>query len=74
MGFSKQEYWSGVPLPSPRGAREGFPKKMTELKEKEESNLATWIRRKVKVFQAEETARANDLWQQTGLPPESECF
>ena len=54
--------------------REGFPKKMTELKEKEESNLATWIRRKVKVFQAEETARANDLWQQTGLPPESECF
>ena len=61
-------------MPSPRGAREGFPKKMTELKEKEESNLATWIRRKVKVFQAEEMARANDLWQQTALPPESECF
>ena len=21
MGFSRQEYWSGVPLPSPRSAR-----------------------------------------------------
>lgn len=47
---------------------------MTELKEKGESNLAAWIRRKGEVFQAEDTARADDLWQQTGLPPESECL
>ena len=39
MGFSKQEYWSGLPLPSPEITRNIFPKHISFLLEKKAS---TW--------------------------------
>ena len=29
MGFSRQEYWSGLPLPSPRGKKRTCPREIT---------------------------------------------
>ena len=33
MGFSRQEYWSGVPLPSPKNALEEINSRITEAEE-----------------------------------------
>ena len=41
MGFSRQEYWSGLSFPSPRVAREGLIKKFT-FKLRREGREANW--------------------------------
>ena len=33
MGFSRQEYWSGVPLPSPKNTLEGINSRISEAEE-----------------------------------------
>jgi len=30
MGFSRQEYWSGLPLPSPKNTLEGINSRISE--------------------------------------------
>ena len=35
MGFSRQEYWSGVPLPSPYEILEDKPNSLFEVREEE---------------------------------------
>ena len=35
MGFSRQEYWSGVPLPSPYEILEDNPNSLFEVREEE---------------------------------------
>ena len=39
MGFSRQEYWSGVPLPSPRPVKENFNSKHTGMKCRTEEKI-----------------------------------
>ena len=33
MGFSRQEYWSGLPLPSPKNTLEGINSRISEAEE-----------------------------------------
>ena len=33
MGFSRQEYWNGVPLPSPKNTLEGINSRISETEE-----------------------------------------
>ena len=33
MGFSRQEYWNGVPLPSPKNTLEGINSRISEAEE-----------------------------------------
>ena len=34
MGFSRQEYWNGVPLPSPKNTLEGISSRISEAEER----------------------------------------
>ena len=34
MGFSRQEYWSGVPLPSPKNSVDGLNNRLDTAKER----------------------------------------
>ena len=44
MGFSRQEYWSGVPLPSPKQQQHYCVKKLNKLKQKSLKQIsATYI-------------------------------
>ena len=40
MGFSRQEYWSGVPLPSPKRSNRGIKNKIKKLKNDDSKNIS----------------------------------
>ena len=40
MGFSRQEYWSGVPLPSPKRSNRGVKNKIKKLKYDNSKNIS----------------------------------
>ena len=43
MGFSRQEYWSGLPLPSPNFVQEASKKKKKKIPKKKKSKKAKWL-------------------------------
>ena len=49
MGFSRQEYWSGVPLPSPPGPADSSPNPSSR---DPDSNIAPLQAEQLKVFES----------------------
>ena len=85
MGFSRQEYWNGVPLPSPKNTLEGINSRISEAEEQinelEDKMVEVNSEEQNKVKRMKRTEDSlRDLWDNTkctnfqiiGVPEEEE--